>query len=98
MSQDSVAAWLAKADKLPARVTVTQFTVARNGTANLVGRLENLGTVPVSYAISFELLDKLGGVVSRTEVKGDGLAAKASTEFKTQLAAATAVAWRYTFK
>jgi hypothetical protein len=48
--------------------------------------------------VSFDLLDKAGAVVGKTDVKLDGVGPKSSTEFKTQLVAATAVAWRYTFK
>ena len=98
MTQDSVIAYIDQSGKLPARVTVTQFTVSRNGTANLVGLAENLGAASASHVISFDLLDKTGAVVGKTDVKLDAMAAKASTEFKTQLVAATAVAWRYTFK
>jgi len=98
MTQDSVIAYIDKAGKMPARVTVSQFTVARNGTANLAGQVENLGAAPASYVVSFDLLDKAGAVVGKADVKLDAMAAKASAEFKTQLTAATAVAWRYTFK
>ncbi|MHB1310904.1 MAG: tetratricopeptide repeat protein [Gemmatimonadaceae bacterium] len=97
-AQDSVRAYVARSGALPARVTVTQFTVAPTGTAVLVGRAENLGAAPASHVISFELLDRAGSVVGTAEVKLDAMAPKATAEFKTQLAAATAVAWRYTFK
>ncbi len=98
MTQDSVIAYIEASGKLPARVTVTQFTVGREGKVALTGIVENLGKAAANFTLGFELLDKAGGVVGKADVKVDGIAPAASAGFNPQLVAATAVAWRYTFK
>lgn len=97
-AQDSVIAYIERAGKLPARVTVTQFSTARDGKVTLAGAVENLGAAPASFTVNFELVDKAGAVVARTEVKAEAIAAKGTKEFNAQMPAATAVAWRYTFR
>jgi hypothetical protein len=97
-AQDSTSAYLELAAKLPARVTVQQFLVGRDGKVTLTGTVENLTTTSRDCTIAFELLDAAGGVVGRGEVKVGPLGPRASAPFNPQLVAATAVAWRYAFK
>ena len=62
MYSDSVGYYITASDKLPVRVTFTQFTHA--GTKyTLSGTVENLGAKPVSGTLKFDFLDKNGTVV-----------------------------------
>jgi tetratricopeptide (TPR) repeat protein len=95
MTQDSVIAYIGSASKLPARITVNQFTVGKDGKVSIGGTIENLGAAPASIGAKFELVDKSGAVVGSFDAKADALAAKASKDFTQQVVAANAVAWRY---
>lgn len=98
MSQDSVTAYLDRASRLPARVTVTKFTVGGDNKVTLAGIVENTGTATASFAVRFDLLDSSGAAVGTVEVKADQVAAKGFHEFSAQFTASGAVAWRYTMK
>ena len=97
-SQDSVIAYIERASKLPARVTITQFTPGRDNKVTIAGAIENLGATAASIAVKFELVDKDGKTVTTIPVAADGLAPKATKEFSQQVVAAGAVAWRYTMQ
>jgi len=98
MSQDSVAAYLDLASKLPARVTVTQFTMSQDHKVTLAGVVENLGAATASFPVQFVLLDASGATVESVEVHAHLVPAKGSHAFSVDVAAASAVAWRYTIK
>ncbi len=97
-SQDSVIAYIDRALKLPARVTINQFTPGRENKVTVAGAIENLGATPASFAVKLELVDKDGKTVATIPVAADGLAPKATKEFSQQVVAAGAVAWRYTMQ
>ena len=94
-AQDSTAAYLRRAAKLPARVAVTQFSVGRDNTATISGTVQNLGAATASFTVIFDLVDKGGNSVGSTTVVTDPVAAKATTEFSVKAAGASPVAWRY---
>jgi len=97
LAQDSVNAYVEKAAKLPARVRVTQFTVAR-GAVTLGGSVENLSAATASYTLIFELVDKAGNGVGSTTVIVDRVPPKATAEFSAQASGASPVAWRYALR
>lgn len=98
MSQDSVAAYLDRASRLPARVTVTQFSVGRDNKVTLAGVVENMGTATASFPIQFDLLDSSGVAVGSVQVHAHQVAAKGGHAFSAEVTVANAVAWRYTMK
>jgi len=95
LAMDSTAAYLDRAGKLPARVVVTQFTVARDGTATIAGSVQNLGPAAASFTVIFELVDKAGNGVGSTTVVSGSVAPKTAKEFGAQVPGAAPVAWRY---
>jgi tetratricopeptide (TPR) repeat protein len=97
-AQDSTIAYIERAGRLPARVQVNQFTVARDGKATISGSVENLGAAAATYTIIFEVVDKAGtGVGSGTAVI-DAVAPKGAKDFTLQVTGASPVAWRYTMR
>ncbi|MBI2409102.1 MAG: tetratricopeptide repeat protein [Gemmatimonadetes bacterium] len=98
MAQDSTIAYLARAAKTPARVVVSQFAVARDGTATISGSVENLGTAATSFTVVFELLDGAGNGVGSTTVVTDDIGPRETKAFSTKASGAMAVAWRYTIR
>lgn len=98
MCQDSVIAYVDRSAKLPARVTVTQFVVARDNQVTLAGSVENLGTAPASFTVQFELLDKTGAPLGVVEVKAEQVAAKGAHAFSSNISVAGVVAWRYSMR
>ncbi|MHB8838581.1 MAG: FxLYD domain-containing protein, partial [Gemmatimonadaceae bacterium] len=98
LAQDSTIAYVEKATKLPARVLVNQFTLARDGKATISGVIENLGAAAASFTVIFELVDKTGTGVGTTTVVAENVGAKSSQEFTTQVTGASPVAWRYTMR
>lgn len=95
VSQDSVLAHLDRASRLPARVTVSRFLVARDSLLTLAGAVENLGTSIANFTVSFDLLDKSGATVGTAEVTAEQVAARGRHEFSAQVGVAGVVAWRY---
>lgn len=95
LTQDSVIAYVEKSMKLPARVTINQFTMGRDGRFIVAGVIENLGATPASFALKLELVDNDGKTVATLPVVANDLAPKSSLDFSQQGVAAGAVAWRY---
>lgn len=98
MSQDSVIAYIERASRLPARVTVSQFTSGRDNKVTITGSIENLGATAASFAAKIELIDRDGKAVATIPVAADGLAPKSTKDFSQQVVAAGAIAWRYTMQ
>ncbi len=98
LAQDSTIAYVEKAAKVPARVIVNQFTVARNGTASINGTVENLGAATTNFTVVFELLDKAGNGVGSATIIVEAVGAKTVREFNVQATGASPVAWRYTMR
>lgn len=94
-AQDSTAAYLAAAAKLPARVLVTQFKASPDGTVILAGSVENLTASAANYTIMFDLLDKTGASVGGVTVDAPAVPGKSKKEFSVKAQGATPVAWRY---
>lgn len=97
-AQDSTSAYLAKAEKLPARVLVTQFTVGKNGAVSMAGTVENRGAAAASFTVMFEFVDKQGNGVGSGTAVVEGVAPKESKPFTVQATGANPVAWRYTLR
>lgn len=98
MSQDSVMAYLDRASRLPARVSVTQFAVGGDNHVTLAGTVQNLGSATASFVVQFDLLDQTGAVVGTVMAAAEQVAAKAGHDFSALVAVSGAVAWRYTMK
>jgi tetratricopeptide (TPR) repeat protein len=98
MAQDSTIAYLTRAAKAPARVVVSQFSVARDGSTTINGSVENLGAAATSFTIIFELLDGTGKSVGSVTVVTDELGPQSTKAFSAKANAASPVAWRYTIR
>jgi tetratricopeptide (TPR) repeat protein len=97
-AQDSTIAYVERAGKLPARVVVNQFAVARDGKATISGTVENFGASAASFTMIFELVDKGGAGVGSGTAVVDAVGPKATKEFTLQVSGVAPVAWRYTMR
>ena len=98
MTQDSVIAYVEHSQRLPARVTISQFVVGRESKFTIAGVIENLAATPATISLAIELVDKDGKTVTTLPVTVEGLASKSAKDFTQQGVAAGAVAWRYVMK
>lgn len=91
---DSLVYYSGKADKMLAKVTITEFTRAADATT-LSGTIENKGTTAKTYSLSVDFLDKSGQVVSTETTSVGPVAPKGSQEFKIRSSKGGVVAFRY---
>jgi tetratricopeptide (TPR) repeat protein len=92
---DSLLALIAKSDKLPYALSVTQFAHA-GAKHTVTGTIENRGTAAATYAMTVEFVDKDGKVVASKDVSVGPVAPKASGEFTAEVEGAGIVAFRTT--
>ncbi|HUQ19244.1 MAG TPA: FxLYD domain-containing protein [Gemmatimonadaceae bacterium] len=91
---DSLVYYSGKADKMPVKLTVTEFTRAPEATT-LGGTIENKGTAAKTFNLSVDFLDKSGQVVSTETTSVGPVAPKGSKEFKVKTAKGGIAAFRY---
>ncbi len=91
---DSLVYYSGKADKMPVKVTFTEFS-RTSETTTLVGQIENKGTVAKTYPFSVEFLDKSGQVLATETASVGPVAPKGSKEFKITSAKGGVAAFRY---
>jgi tetratricopeptide (TPR) repeat protein len=91
---DSLMYWNTKAEKLPVKVSFTEFSRNSEGTT-LAGTIENRSATPKTYTLVMDFLDAKGTVlVTETQTVGP-VAAKGSKEFKIKNAKTGVVGYRY---
>jgi tetratricopeptide (TPR) repeat protein len=91
---DSLVYFNNKSENMPVKLAVTEFTRRPDQTL-LVGTIENRGTTPKTYSVSFEILDKSGTVISTETASVGPVAPKKSGTFKITSAKGGAYGYRY---
>ncbi len=91
---DSLVYWNNKSENLPVKLLVTEFSRRPNETS-LSGSIENRGTTPKTYNLSFELLDKSGNVIDTQTATVGPVAPKSSQKFSIKSAKGGAYGYRY---
>jgi hypothetical protein len=76
------------------KLAVTEFT-RRPDLTLLAGTIENRGTTPKTYSVSFDILDKAGTVISTETTTVGPVAPKKSGTFKITSAKGGAYGYRY---
>jgi tetratricopeptide (TPR) repeat protein len=91
---DSLVYFNNKSENMPVKLAVTEFTRRPDQTL-LAGTIENRGTTPKTYSVSFELLDKSGAVISTETASVGPVAPKKSGTFRITSAKGGAYGYRY---
>ena len=91
---DSLVYYSGKADKMPVKVAITEFTRAADATT-LSGTVENKGTAAKTFNLSVDFLDKSGQVVATETTSVGPVAPKATKEFKIKSTKGGVTAFRY---
>ena len=91
---DSLVYFNNKSENMPVKLTVTEFTRRPDQTL-LIGAIENRGTTPKTYSVSFEILDKSGAVISTETASVGPVAPKKSGTFRITSAKGGAYGYRY---
>jgi tetratricopeptide (TPR) repeat protein len=91
---DSLVYFNNKSESMPVKLAVTEFTRRPDQTL-LAGTIENRGTTPKTYSVSFEILDKSGTVISTETASVGPVAPKKSGAFKITSAKGGAYGYRY---
>jgi tetratricopeptide (TPR) repeat protein len=91
---DSLVYFNNKSENMPVKLAVTEFTRRPDRTL-LAGTIENRGTTPKTYSVSFEILDKSGTVISTETASVGPVAPKKSGTFKITSAKGGAYGYRY---
>jgi tetratricopeptide (TPR) repeat protein len=91
---DSLVYFNNKSENMPVKLAVTEFTRRPDQTL-LAGTIENRGTTPKTYSVSFEILDKSGTVISTETASVGPVAPKKSGTFKITSAKGGAYGYRY---
>ena len=81
MYNDSLVYWNTKSEKLPVKVTFTEFSRNADGTT-LSGEIENRSTTPKTYAMVVEFLAPDGSVAFTETANVGPVAPKAKKEFR----------------
>ena len=91
---DSVVKYSERSEKMPVRVTFTNFFRGQTETS-LAGSIENRAAVAKNVVFAVEFIDKDGTVMGTGEARMDALASKASKEFKVTLPKGGVASFRY---
>jgi cytochrome c-type biogenesis protein CcmH/NrfG len=92
---DSMMRVTAEATKMPAKVTVADFSQGEGNQRVLNGTVENLTDAPADYVLRVEFLDASGNVVATKEEALAAVAPKSSKNFSITVDQPGAVAYRY---
>jgi len=91
---DSLVFYSGKADKMPVKVSFTEFSRNVEGTT-LVGTIENRSTASKTYSLTVDFLDRAGQVLFTESVSVGPVAAKATKEFRIKSAKGGVAGFRY---
>lgn len=92
---DSLQKATTTASKLPARVTVTDFSQAAGNQVVMNGSVENLGDKPADFTLTIEFLDKAGNVVATKQETVAGVAPKSTKSFSVSVEQPGVIGYRY---
>ena len=91
---DSLVYWNTKAEKMPVKVSFTEFSRNSEGTT-LAGTIENKGTTPKTYNLSIDFLGSKGEVLFTENTTVGPVAPKASGTFRIKNAKTGVAGYRY---
>lgn len=91
---DSLVYWNNLSEKMPVKVTFTEFSRNSEGTT-LAGTVENRGTVAKTYTVNFEFVGADGNVIFAETATVGPVAPKRSKEFRIKNPKLGVVAYRY---
>ena len=91
---DSLVLYNTKSEKMPVKVTFTEFSRNSEGTT-LAGNIENLGTTSKTYSIALELLNSQGQVIHSETASVGPVAAKGNGEFRIKTDKTGVAGYRY---
>lgn len=91
---DSLVYYSAKADKLPVKVSFTEFSRNAEGTT-LVGTIENRSTTAKTYSLAVDFLDRAGQVLFTESVSVGPVAPKATKSFRIRSEKGGVAGFRY---
>jgi len=91
---DSLVYYSGKADKMPVKVSFSEFSRNAEGTT-LVGTIENKGTAAKTYNFNVDFLDRAGQVLFSESVSVGPVAPKSSKEFKIKSTKGGVAGFRY---
>jgi tetratricopeptide (TPR) repeat protein len=91
---DSLVYWNNKSEKMPVRVSFTEFSRNSDGTT-LAGEIENRGTVAKTYTMSVDFLGPKGEVLFTETATVGPVAPKAKKEFRLKNAKTGVAGYRY---
>lgn len=91
---DSLVYYRDKSDKMPMRVSFTEFSRSENDVI-IAGDIENLGKTARSFNVYFEFLDKTGKVVASQQTTVGPVAPKAKQAFRVTVQAKDVAGYRY---
>ena len=94
MYNDSLVYWNNKSEKLPVKVSFTEFSRNSEGTT-LAGTIENRSTTAKTYTMAVDFLDKNGTVMFSETATVGPVAPKASKEFKIKNPKTGVAGYRY---
>jgi tetratricopeptide (TPR) repeat protein len=91
---DSLVYWNNKSEKLPVKVTVSEFSRNTDGTS-IGGEIENRSTAAKTYSLTVEFLGPNGDVVGTETASVGPVAPKGKKEFKIKSAKTGVAGYRY---
>ena len=94
MYNDSLVYWNNKSEKLPVKVSFTEFSRNSEGTT-LAGTIENRSTASKTYTLAVDFLDANGAVLFTETATVGPVAPKASKEFKIKSSKTGVAGYRY---
>ena len=91
---DSLVYWNTKSEKMPVKVSFTEFSRNSEGTT-LAGTIENRGTTAKTYTLNVEFLGPTGEVLATETTTVGPVAPKAKKEFRIKNAKTGVAGYRY---
>jgi tetratricopeptide (TPR) repeat protein len=91
---DSLVFWNTKSEKMPVKVSFTEFSRNSEGTT-LAGEIENRGTTAKTYALSIDFLSPTGEVLFTETANVGPVAPKAKKEFRVKNPKTGVAGYRY---
>jgi hypothetical protein len=94
MYTDSLVYYKDKSDKMPMKVSFTEFSRGENEVI-IAGDVENHGTAARTYNLTFEFIDKAGNVVASQQTTVGPVAPKGKQTFRVTVQAKDVAGYRY---
>lgn len=94
MYTDSLVYYKEKSDKMPMRVSFTEFSRAESE-VTIAGDIENLGKAARTFNVNFEFVDKTGKVVASQQTTVGPVSPKGKQKFRVAVPAKDVAGYRY---